>query len=238
MVVATGRRNFAPPLIIKNKQCTHGVLKEPLMALPRSYLTSAKNLSAILEAMKGAQAPNKFTVKFLESLDFKSTTDRLIVGVLKMIGLIGADGSPTERYFRFLDQTQSAFVLAEGIRDAYRDLFQVNTNAQTMTKTEVMNKMKTLGQGQLSESVIDKMAMTFLELCKLADFKKKDIDVPKPPALETHLESAPTAAPSGNRAPAANFGGLNYVIQVVLPESRDPKIYDSIFRSLREHLIG
>ena len=41
--------------------------------------------------------------------DFKSTTDRLIVGVLKMIGLIGADGSPTERYFRFLDQTQSAF---------------------------------------------------------------------------------------------------------------------------------
>jgi uncharacterized protein DUF5343 len=41
------------------------------MALPRSYLTSAKNLSAILESMKGAQAPNKFTIKFLESLDFK-----------------------------------------------------------------------------------------------------------------------------------------------------------------------
>ena len=39
------------------------------MALPRSYLTSAKNLSAILQAMKGAQAPNKFTVKFLKLLD-------------------------------------------------------------------------------------------------------------------------------------------------------------------------
>jgi uncharacterized protein DUF5343 len=70
------------------------------------------------------------------------------VGVLKILGFIGPDGSPTDRYFRFLDQTQSATVLAEGIRDAYRDLFQVNTNAQNMTKPEVMNKMKTLGQGQ------------------------------------------------------------------------------------------
>ena len=63
------------------------------MALPRSYLTSAKNLGAILEAMKAAQAPSKFTIKFLESLDFKSTADRLIVGVLKSVGLIGPDGS-------------------------------------------------------------------------------------------------------------------------------------------------
>jgi hypothetical protein len=75
------------------------------VALPRSYLTSSKNLAAIFEAMKGAQAPPKFTIKFLESLDFKSAADRLIVGVLKILGLIGTDGSPTERYFRFLDQT-------------------------------------------------------------------------------------------------------------------------------------
>ncbi|MET4421447.1 DUF5343 domain-containing protein [Bradyrhizobium sp. RT3a] len=211
------------------------------MALPRSYLTSAKNLGAILEAMKAAQAPSKFTIKFLESLDFKSTADRLIVGVLKSVGLIGPDGSPTERYFRFLDQTQSAVVLAEGIRDAYRDLFQVNTSAQNMTKTDVMNKMKTLSQGQFSESVIDKMAMTFLELCKLADFKKQASlsDAVLSAQVDERPQSLPTM-PQANGATASppSFGGLNYVIQVVLPETRDPKIYDSIFRSLREHLIG
>jgi hypothetical protein len=81
------------------------------MALPRVYLTTVKNLHAILEAMKSAQAPDKFTIKFLESLDFKSTADRLIVNVLKAIGFLSADGSPTERYFRFLDQTQSSLVL-------------------------------------------------------------------------------------------------------------------------------
>jgi hypothetical protein len=206
------------------------------MALPRVYLTTVKNLPAILEAMKSAQAPDKFTIKFLESLDFKSTTDRLIVNVLKAIGLLSADGSPTDRYFRFLDQTQSSLVLGEAVREAYADLFQVNKNANLMTKTDVVNKMKTLSQGQFSESVLDKMSMTFLELCKLSDFSKRDL--PSHPAKEIHLVPPPVLEHREKSQPPSNFGGLNYVIQVVLPESRDPKIYDSIFRSLREHLIG
>jgi uncharacterized protein DUF5343 len=205
------------------------------MALPRVYLTTVKNLPAILEAMKSAQAPDKFTIKFLESLDFKSTADRLIVNVLKAIGFLSPDGSPTERYFRFLDQTQSSSVLGEAVRDAYADLFQVNKNAHLMTKSDVINKMKTLSQGQFSESVLDKMSMTFLELCKWSDFNKRDVpvhvvkDILVPERVVEHKGKSPLPS---------NFGGLNYVIQVVLPESRDPKIYDSIFRSLREHLIG
>jgi uncharacterized protein DUF5343 len=146
------------------------------MALPRSYLTSTKNLAQIFDSIKAAQAPEKFTIKFLESLDFKSTSDRLIIGVLKSLGLLSVDNArPTERYFRFLDQTQSAAVLAEGIREAYSDLFQVNKNANTLTKSDVTNKMKTLGEGQFSESVLDKMALTFVELCKLADFFSQTI---------------------------------------------------------------
>jgi hypothetical protein len=111
------------------------------MALPRSYLTSTKNLPAILEAIKSAQAPERFTIKFLESLDFKSTADRLMIGVLKSLGFITADAKPTDRYFRFLDQTQSAAVLAEAIREAYSDLFQVNKNAQTLSQSEVIKKV-------------------------------------------------------------------------------------------------
>jgi hypothetical protein len=175
------------------------------MALPRVYLTTVKNLPAIFEAMKSAQAPDKFTIKFLESLDFKSAADRLIVNVLKAIGFLSADGSPTERYFRFLDQTQSSLVLGEAVREAYADLFQVNKNANLMTKSDVINKMKTLSQGQFSESVLDKMSMTFLELCKLSDFSKRDAivyavkEIPPPaPVVEYREKSQLTN----------NFGGL------------------------------
>jgi hypothetical protein len=123
------------------------------MSLPTSYLTTTKNLPAILAAIKGAQAPDKFTQAFLESLEFKSTSDRLTIGVLKALGFIDDSGKPKDRYFRFLDQTQSEKVLAESIRDPYQDLFKVNTKAYEMSKQDVLNKLKTLGQGKISDSV-------------------------------------------------------------------------------------
>jgi hypothetical protein len=57
------------------------------MALPTSYLTSLKNLGGILNSIVGAQAPEKFTTRFLESLGYSSATDRLVIGVLKSLGL-------------------------------------------------------------------------------------------------------------------------------------------------------
>jgi hypothetical protein len=207
------------------------------MALPKSYLTSTKNLAALLEAMKTAQAPDTFNLKFLEGLGFPSSNDRLIVGVLVALGFLSQDKKPTDRYFRFLDQTQSAVVLAEGIREAYKDLFQVNTSAQKLPRSDVINKFKTLSQGQLSEAVLDKMALTFSELVKLADFDTKAASDLIDKKDESDLEAeaaAPNVRPS--HAPRS-LGGLHYNIQIILPESRDPKVYDALFRSLREHIL-
>jgi len=209
------------------------------MALSRSYLTSTKNLSAIFDAIRTAQAPDRFTIKFLETLDFKSTSDRLIIGVLKALGFLSSDGQPTTRYFSFLDQTQSAAVLAEGIREAYSDLFQINKNAQTLNQNDVVNKLKTLGQGQFSESVLDKMALTFSSLVKLADFNAIAHSSPVPEHVETIDSIAPSveARLQDNPRPKAALGGPHYNIQIILPETRDTVVYDAIFRSLREHLI-
>src|SRR5215471_2516171 len=107
------------------------------MTFPRSYLSSAKSLPAILTAIQTAEAPPQFNRRFLESLEFKSPSDRKIIGVLKALKFI---------------------------RDAYADLFQVNINAQTLTKSELIDQFQTPSQGQLSDSVVNKMTMTFTEL--------------------------------------------------------------------------
>lgn len=207
------------------------------MALPKSYLTSTKNLAALLEAMKTAQAPDTFNLKFLEGIGFPSSNDRLIVGVLVALGFLSQDKKPTDRYFRFLDQTQSAVVLAEGIREAYDDLFKVNRSAQKLSRSEVINKLKTLSQGQLSESVLDKMALTFSELVKLADFETKAAtDSTEHSGIiepDTEFQRNEPRPPSSTRS----LGGLHYNIQIILPESRDPKVYDALFRSLKEHIL-
>jgi len=215
------------------------------MALPKAYLTSTRNLQAILNAIQTAKAPPKFTQRFLESLEFKSPSDRLIIGVLKALKFLNDDGSPTNRYFQFLDQTQGPRVLADGIREAFEDLFDVNLNAQTLQKQDLINKFKTLSQGQLSESVLDKLALTFTELVKLADWTatppanqqnavdpQNQAEPPKGevPAVKTNNTPVTTSHPR------VHVDGLIYNIHLVLPESRDPAVYDALFRNLREHL--
>ena len=209
------------------------------MALPTSYLTSAKNLEAILNAIQGAKAPIKFTQSFLEGLGFKAKSDRLIIGVLKSLGFLGDAGEPTQRYYEFLDQTQGGRGLAEATEEAYSDLFQVNKEAYKLSVADVKNKLKTLTQGQYSDAVLSKMASTFVALASLGDFTT----LPKPKneresiLLDVPQEEKPRAPADGQRK-RVTIQGLQYVINIQLPESRDPAVYDALFKSMRDHLVG
>src|SRR5205807_10476144 len=83
----------APP---KDREVTAGRLTHACshayycgtMALPSAYLTSFKNVDAILAAIQAAQAPPRFTQKFLEGLGFANANDRLFINILKAIGFL------------------------------------------------------------------------------------------------------------------------------------------------------
>lgn len=213
------------------------------MTIMSSYLTSTKNLEGIFNAIQTAQAPDKFTLKFLESLEYKSSGDRLIIGILKGLGFLDDSGSPTDRYFRFLDQGEAGKVLAESIKEAYEDLFRINTKANELSESEVKNKLKTLLQGQKSDAILDDMAKTFRALCNLADWKqssatktinedhskdskKSDIKIED---LKTIFDEQKSAYPENLQ--------LCYNIQIILPATRDTAVYDALFKSLKEHLL-
>lgn len=213
------------------------------MALPKAYLTSTKNLQSILQAVQSAQAPTHFTARFLEGLGFASSNDRFIIGVFKSLGFLDSEGRPQDRYFRFLDQTQASQVLAEGIRDAYSDLFLVRKDAQNLTKAEVINKAKTLSQGALGDSVLDKFAMTFVALSAIADFTTLSVQEPTKSLADIKQDKDENVRrendpPIQIKKPVSHsLGGIHYNIQIILPQTRDPAVYDAIFRSLKEHLI-
>jgi len=99
------------------------------MALAESYTFKPKSIPAYFDTILDAQPPDRFSIKFLENLGFTSTNDRLFVGILKDLGFSTENGVPQQRYFDFLDRPQSKIVLAEGIRDAFSDLFAINTKA-------------------------------------------------------------------------------------------------------------
>jgi len=212
------------------------------MALPEQYLVTSKNLDSFFNSLLNAQAPTKFTNKFLEQLEFKSTNDRLFIGVLKALGFIDSNGVPQERYFKFLDQTQSKHVLADAIKEAYADLYTVNVKAHEMSTSEVKNKLKTLTQGTKSDAVLNWMSNTFTSLCKYANFSKHSTRemVKIKNTEDTTFEEIPNPSDHKMTHELVNKNittEMHYNIQIHLPETRDITVYDAIFKSLKEHLL-
>ena len=63
------------------------------MPLPTSYMTgSFTKIPQYFDTLLTAKAPDKFTVKFMEDLGFKSSNDRQFVNVLKSIGFLDDSG--------------------------------------------------------------------------------------------------------------------------------------------------
>jgi Family of unknown function (DUF5343) len=225
------------------------------MALTSAYLVTTKNLEAFFNSIQSAKAPERFTTKFLTQLDLTSSNDRLFIGLLKGLGFIDEGGVPTKRYFEFLDQTQAPRILAEALRDAYSDLFAINKNAQALTVDEVKNKLRTLTLGQKSDKVVSLMANTFRALGDLADWESPSVErVAATPVATTEPPPPPEPQTTGGPIPAAITAQpalppfppsqesirqplqLHYDIQIHLPESRDPAVFDAIFQALRKHL--
>ena len=214
------------------------------MALPDSYTFKPGSIPAYFDALLDAEAPERFSIKFLENLDFTSTNDRLLIGVLKDLGFLNTDGTPQQRYFEFLDRSRSKQVLAKAIREAYAHLFAVNKNAHQLPAEEVRNKLRTLYAGKKSDQLIGRIAATFSALCEYADFSKQEQQTPRPSVSvgsddkkaivkhETPLLETVTRRNTGN----VLLDSLQYHINIVLPESRDQAVYDAIFKSLKEHL--
>lgn len=218
------------------------------MALTNSYLTSTKNFEGIMNSILGARAPERFTNKFLEDLGYKSSNDRLIVGVLKSLGLLNETGEPTQRYYDFLDQTQSKKIIAIGIQEAYEDLFNLKKDAQNMSQEDVKNKLKTLTQGSKGDKVIESMARTFKTLCDYAEWS--DISVtPQTDKVAKSCDNIPSEIEGvgeqqllldnveKKQSKQSNQFGLYYNIQIHLPETTNMAVYDAIFQSIKKHLM-
>lgn len=219
------------------------------MAITQSYLMTVKNVENFFDSLIGAKAPETFTQKFIENLGFKSTNDRLFISVLKGLGFLDENAVPTDRYYSFLDQSESKKILAEAIEEAYDDLFAVRTDAQNLDVTDVKNKLRTITQGKHSDKVIGLMASTFKALSDYAEWgnEKKDVELKTKKAegykkVSGKEDGTKMDNPKEESVPIIDGKNLSkadfhYNIQIHLPDSRDESVYDAIFRSLKKHLL-
>ena len=201
------------------------------------YLTTVANLPGIFRKIIEGVAPEKFNREHLAGIGFAGSNDRAVIPLLKELGFLTAEGSPTARYHAYRDKSQSAVVLGEAILEAYGDLFTINENPTSNDREAIEGKFKSTHNA--TDRVAQLQAATFLALLKLADIKgaRKGASSLKGPQTDDEPEREREAVPTTVLAKPSAVG-LRYNIEVHLPPTKDVEVYNAIFKALREHLLA
>ncbi|WP_371504349.1 DUF5343 domain-containing protein [Nitrosopumilus adriaticus] len=193
------------------------------------YTQSYKKIPEFFQAVQNAAIPDKVTQKVLgDTFGFKGTNDRTLIGVLKGLGFIDAAGVPTSKYSDYKIPSKAKIILGESIKNCYEALYQKNEKFHTLSEEEIKGLFASTTGKDAGNKALNQMIKTFLELRGLAVFDtvQKIEDVP--------MKQEPVSIPTSK-------GGKDFVlthtIVLNLPASTDQKVYDTLFKSIKENLL-
>jgi hypothetical protein len=112
------------------------------MALINRPTQVHQQLPKFFNTLREGTAPDKFTQQYLVDIGFGSSNYRVLIPLLKDLGFLTADGSPTERYKSYLDSSRSRTVLGEAVKEAYSDLFTITKNPTKSDREKISGKFK------------------------------------------------------------------------------------------------
>lgn len=204
------------------------------MTLADNYVQTYGQLPEVFKRLSEGQAPDKFTRQLLKDLGFASSNFHAVIPLLKTLGFLSADGTPTQRYHDYRDHSQSRAVLGQALREAYGDLFTIKSNPTSADRPLIEGKFKSAhNAGERSAQL---MASTFFSLLALADVHAPSTKVPVAELKgEVQVATPPPSTPEARGT--SHRPTLHYNIQIHLPATKDVEVFNAIFKSLREHLL-
>lgn len=211
------------------------------------YMMSITNVPAILEKIRTAGTPPKFTHDFLKStLGFGASNDRAITKVLRQLGFLSPDGTPTQRYNDYRGD-QPGKALAVGLREGWPDFFLADEKIYERTNSQIQGIAKSLtGAG---DSVAQKMAATFKALSDKADWTPGQAERQNPEDnprngdqgrddgnADDSLEGQ-NANGAGRTGTGAGLFQLHHDIHIHLPPTTEVSVYRAIFQAIKAELM-
>ncbi len=207
------------------------------MATKLPYVAHPPVIEKILDKVKEAKTPDRFTPDFLTTvIGFKGGNARQFIPLAKKLGFLNSDGTPTELYKSFRNPRSSKASLGQGIKKAYHEIFERNEYAGVLSKEDLKGLVVEITGLGPKDNVVNLVCRTFEALRAKAEFDG---------AIQTDSDDTPEDKGGGDDekdqgATSTNNEldlRLSYTINLVLPKTDDPAVFNAIFRSLRDNLL-
>jgi hypothetical protein len=204
------------------------------------YVTTPGNIDKALNGIKSAAVPDRVSQDFVKTiLKIPGGSGAQITSFLKKLGLANTDASPTELYKRFRNPASSGAAIATAMRNAYAPLYVRNEFMHRLNDSDLLGLIvEETGESHDSNPV--KLIHSCIKHLKaFANFETAS-EPPEAPIVKLDTPMR-TNIPSGTNDGAGRreIGfNLGYTINLNLPATSDPAVFDAIFKSLKEHLLG
>ena len=206
------------------------------------YMISASVARKILDKIKEASTPSKFTQNYLSTtLGFDKANDKAFISYAKSLGFLDAAGVPTTLYKQFRNPSLSGGALARGLMNAYKPLYERNERFYELGKQKFL-ELVCAETGLDHDNVTAKrITNTFLEVKKLANFSEiegsEEADEAEDGQGDEEAVDQDKGTEREERRKQIRELGLSYNINLILPNTDDPKVFNAIFRSLKDNLL-
>src|SRR5262245_43709867 len=101
------------------------------------YIISNNKIEPILHQIRKARKPPRFTLSLLRTWGFTASNDRAILPLLKELGFLTENGTPTEYYDLLRDPKNWQLVLGDRVQELYAELFSINSEIQSADDEDI-----------------------------------------------------------------------------------------------------
>lgn len=193
--------------------------------------TSSGKLKDFLEGIYERGEPDKITQSYLTKLGFKSNWDRKFIPIMKFIGLLDSGAKPTAVYRDYMNTSIRRSVMASCVKKSYSDLFDLHPDANRKDNETLANFFRS--ETGLGSDAVNMMVSTFKTLCELADFDSEYT----PTSAQQPVQGIEGVQLATRQISSDGKLTVNLNIQLVLPETENVDIYESIFKLLEKYLL-
>jgi hypothetical protein len=205
------------------------------------YVTATGNVEKALLAIKTAATPESVSQDFVKTiLGIPGGSGNQMTAYLKKIGFVSADGRPTDVYKKFRNEATDGWAAAQALKTGYAPLYVRNEYMHQLSDTQLRGLIVEETGVEKDSAVVSNVLGCIKQLRKFAKWDaaaavEDKVDkpvVPAPPSSDQLSRQAPP--PSVQQGVGLNLG---YTINLNLPATSDPAVFNAIFRALKEHLL-
>ncbi len=153
-----------------------------------------------------------------------------VIRVLRAVGLVSPDGTPTDHYAEFMAAQTGPAVLAGRIRETYKKLFEASLAPQR-DSTEALRSLFNIHSGGARQT-IEFQIQTFKALCEHANLDVQAGATPTPATATVGAEGR-SADLSAVAAPQ-----IRVDLHIHLPESKTTREYEAIIQDIARYIYG